>query len=57
MVLAKNHVPLTESKLVKFTKQDMQILRRVARKKRLTVSHLIRTLIFSALEAEGELEK
>ena len=57
MTVAKNHVPLTVSKLIKFTKEDMQILRRVARKKRLTVSHLIRTLVFSALEAEGELEK
>lgn len=55
MTVPKNHVPLTVSKLIKFTKEDMQILRRVARKKRLTVSHLIRTLVFSALEDEGEL--
>lgn len=54
MPVAKNHVPLTEVKLVRFNKKDMQLLKKAAKSKRISVAAFIRMTVFDYLEKEAE---
>lgn len=54
MPVAKNHVPLTEIRMVRFTKKDVQLLKKVAKEKRLNIAALIRMAVFYYLEKEGK---
>lgn len=53
MAVAKNHVPLTEVKLIRFNKKDMQLLKKVAKNKRLSVAGLVRMAVFDYLGRES----
>ncbi len=50
MPVAKNHVPLTEVKLIRFNKEDMKLLKKIAKNKRLSVAGLIRMAVFDYLD-------
>jgi len=52
MPVAKNHIPLTEIKMVRFNKKDMQLLKKAAKNKRLSVAGLIRMAVFEYLKKE-----
>jgi len=55
--LPKNHVPLEVTKVIRFAKKDMEILRKVAKNKGLRVSALIRLAIFEYLKKEVGYER
>lgn len=53
MPYPKDHVRLTESALVRFTKEDMQSVRESAKKKRISIATLIRSIVMEHLEREA----
>ena len=54
MTVAKNNIPLTESKLVRFSKKDMEFLKKAASEKRLSVASLIRMIVFDYFGKESK---
>lgn len=54
MPVAKNHIPLTEIKMVRFNKKDMQLLKKVAKNKRISVAALIRMAVFDYLGKQDQ---
>jgi len=54
MVVAKDHVPYTEHVGLRFTREDMKELKKIAKRKRVQVSILIRMVIGDFLNKEAE---
>lgn len=54
MTVGKDHVPLTEVKLVRFNKKDMDLLEKAAKSKRLSIASLIRMAVFDYLGRETQ---
>lgn len=54
MTVGKDHVPLTEVKLVRFNRKDMDLLKKAARSKRLSIAGLIRMAVFDYLDRETQ---
>lgn len=54
MVVGKDHVPYTESVGIRFTKEDMKKLKKIAKTKGVSVSVLIRMEIYNFMKKEAE---
>lgn len=54
MPVAKNHIRLTEPKLIRWSKQDMALLKKLAKAKKLTVTSLVRMAVGEYLTKESE---
>ena len=47
---------MSEQKSMKFSKEDMEIIKRVAKSKRISSAALIRLAVFDFLKREGEIK-
>ena len=55
MPYPKNHIRLTESALVRFTKEDMKYLHQTAKKKRISIASFIRSVVMEYLEENKQI--
>ena len=57
MTVAKDHIRLTEKKMIRWSKPDMKRIKDLAKLKSITVTNLIRMIVADYLNEQSRIEK